>query len=293
MPGFLDGNAPKALYAAVASLTVRIPGAFGGRRNHPRYLGFYTVTPPPALSRSPTILFSSTLPQAGLGIAIAIVINVDLWDLYWYAGYYNNYYSDTCFLTPPDESWNLCYFNWATTALAIFFSIFLLIFTVCNKWRNPKVTGIIMVIGLGWWILAAVLNTVYGDQANNSTDPDWQDKEGSRNAVIGMSWACVGLFTVGLVLSLADCQNAKKYQQPVGAYQTGQYAGGYGAAPPPQTQAPPPPFTQPGPPPPYTQPSYTQPQGYPQAAYGQPAYGKPSYGQPAAGYDVKPPYPTV
>lgn len=150
-----------------------------------------------------------------------------------------------------------------------------------------------MVIGLGWWILAAVLNTVYGDRANNSTDPDWQDKESSRNAVIGMSWACVGLFTVGLVLSLADFQNSKKYQQPVGAYQTGQYTGGYGAPPPSQTQAPPPPFTQPGPPPPYTQPFYTQPQGYPQAAYGQPAYGQPAYGQHATGYDGKPPYPTV
>lgn len=59
MPGFLDGNAPKALYAAVASLTVRFPG---GRQNYPRGISFFFHSQslaPPCLAHRPHLFHIS------------------------------------------------------------------------------------------------------------------------------------------------------------------------------------------------------------------------------------------
>lgn len=183
----------------------------------------------------------------GVGCAAAICGIVD--DKFWtfvggYWGWSYGVVQDDCALGwtgTPNDSTNLCYFNWTTASIGGFIMLVAWFMALCSRGRG-KATGYIIIffLSLICWAVAGGVNSANLPDANAESDrvqeetgvddglTDW------RNAILGLSWTAFGLSCLGLLAAAMDMKNNKTGVQQQPQF----YAAGGG--PPPGAYQPPP-----------------------------------------------------
>jgi len=126
--------------------------------------------------------------------AIAVIVLV--------AGYMYNTLGYRCLLDGKEgqTSESICNYAWALGAFSMLasFVVFLLGCLTCCCGKVPMVINLVFqAIGLVWWLVGAIVITIYAVPAQNLNWPE----EDKRIAVICLCWAEFVLFTVGSVAS--------------------------------------------------------------------------------------------
>lgn len=105
--------------------------------------------------------------------------------------------TESCALGQFESGWSMCTYAYVLSSISLAATLVLglLLCITCNCCGIGAVLdAAFAMIGVAWWVIGAIFIT------NRSTSPaqlaDW------RTAIIGLSWGCVGLFGLALVLLL-------------------------------------------------------------------------------------------
>lgn len=147
-------------------------------------------------------------------MAICIIVDVHLWT--YITGYWNwSYYvvENTCYLGwvgTPNDSTNLCAFNWGMAAFGGFFTLIAFFMSLCtSRWAKSTPFVIMFLLATVIWGVAGGINAANIPEANDLAPPD--DKlSGWRTSVLAISWTAFGLCLLGLLASIIDTAKYKR-----------------------------------------------------------------------------------
>eukprot|EP00798_Chlamydomonas_sp_ICE-L_P010601 gene10601-12267_t len=235
------------------------------------------------------------IPTFALSIAIICIVRYDLETSYTYCQgfwYWCTSYVTNCMVGDSPDSFNKCTYAYFVGGVGIFFAFMVMCFAHVKTMFLCVLSAL---LGFGWFLAGAIVLMDWGRDADDENIPE----ASARHALWGVTWACVGLMALSVIVSVVFFIKVKRNppQKPppqqsatvTGHMEMHQPQATY-AAPPPQGYPPQgyPPAPAGYPPQGYPPaPAGYPPQGYPPAPAGYPpapaGYPPPTTGQPVTG----------
>ncbi|KAL4419200.1 hypothetical protein ABPG77_000594 [Micractinium sp. CCAP 211/92] len=148
------------------------------------------------------------LLQIGAAVAIAVVVRQGLWTIvggwHWAPSWWSHTSGqNVCLMTPGGA--NLCAFAYVVVAVGLAASTAAML-TQCFS-RGGRGSGrccaaldlCIATLAAPWWLVAAVIATVYGVRADQAGVPH----QGARTAVWSLAWVLTGLWLLSALVAVA------------------------------------------------------------------------------------------